>query len=119
MTAVEVMRVIASHDRGPTGPMTPEIIRARVANYFDVTVTQMLGGCRARTYAYPRAVGMWLARTMVVPRPSYPQIGLVYDKDHSTVIFACQKIQRLVDANPEFGNQLRAIVDTHIAREAA
>jgi chromosomal replication initiation ATPase DnaA len=62
-------------------------------------------------------VAMWLARTLIEPTPSYPHLGLIYgNRDHSTALCAVRKIQRLVDANPAFGDQLRAIVDTVAVR---
>ncbi len=43
---------------------------------------------------------------------SYPEIGFVFDRDHSTVIHACEKVGRKVAKEPAFASFIRAVIAT-------
>lgn len=83
-------------------PMVWEVI-IDVAAHFDLTVEALRGPSRKQALAYPRQVAMYLAHEHC--GKSYPQLAREFDRDHSTVIHAVQKIGALVDA------------DAHIARD--
>jgi chromosomal replication initiator protein len=77
----------------PTG-LTVEIIQRDVAAYFDVKLHDLKGPRRHRVVAHPRMVAMYLTRKLT--NMSYPEIGSRFGgKDHSTVISAVRKIERL------------------------
>jgi chromosomal replication initiator protein len=78
---------------GPTG-LTAEIIQRDVAAYFEVKLNDLKGPKRHRVVAHPRMVAMYLTRKLT--KLSYPEIGSRFGgKDHSTVINAVRKIERL------------------------
>jgi chromosomal replication initiator protein len=57
--------------------------------------------------AHPRMIAMYLARRLTAM--SFPEIGSRFGgKDHSTVISAVRKIERLVQSDPS----LRSVVNT-------
>jgi chromosomal replication initiator protein len=77
----------------PTG-LTVEIIQRDVAAYFDVKLHDLKGQRRHRVVAHPRMVAMYLTRKLT--NMSYPEIGSRFGgKDHSTVMSAVRKIERL------------------------
>jgi chromosomal replication initiator protein len=83
---------------GPTG-LTIETIQREVATYFDVKLHDLKGPRRHRAVAHPRMVAMYLARKLT--NMSFPEIGSRFGgKDHSTVISAVRKIERLVSEDP-------------------
>ena len=82
----------------PTG-LTIETIQREVAAYFDVKLHDLKGPKRHRAVAHPRMVAMYLARKLT--NMSYPEIGSRFGgKDHSTVISAVRKIERLCTEDP-------------------
>jgi chromosomal replication initiator protein len=82
----------------PTG-LTAEIIQRDVAAYFDVKLHDLKGPKRHRVVAHPRMVAMYLTRKLT--NMSYPEIGSRFGgKDHSTVISAVRKIERLCGEDP-------------------
>ncbi len=82
----------------PTG-LTIESIQREVAAYFDVKLHDLKGPKRHRAVAHPRMVAMYLARKLT--NMSYPEIGSRFGgKDHSTVISAVRKIERLCTEDP-------------------
>jgi len=82
----------------PTG-LTIETIQREVATYFDVKLHDLKGPKRHRAVAHPRMVAMYLARKLT--NMSFPEIGSRFGgKDHSTVISAVRKIERLCVEEP-------------------
>lgn len=73
-------------------PITTETVQRAVAEHFDVRIADLRGRSRQRQVAYPRQVGMYLCKTLI-PRLSFSEIGEAFGgKDHSTVVYACQKV---------------------------
>ncbi|HLK92597.1 MAG TPA: chromosomal replication initiator protein DnaA [Polyangia bacterium] len=90
----------------PTG-LTIEAVQREVAAYFDVKLHDLKGPKRHRAVAHPRMVAMYLARKLT--NMSYPEIGSRFGgKDHSTVISAVRKIERLCGEDPS----VRSVVST-------
>jgi len=80
-------------------PMTyPSIaaIQAAVCAHFRVTHLDLLSRRRGRAISRPRQVGMWLARH-TTPL-SLPEIGREFQRDHTTVMHAVDRIDREIAA---------------------
>src|SRR5579871_1988751 len=98
-----VSKLMAS---APSG-LTIEAVQREVAAYFDVKLHDLKGPKRHRAVAHPRMVAMYLARKLT--NMSYPEIGSRFGgKDHSTVISAVRKIERLCGEDPS----VRSVVST-------
>ncbi|MEM9049229.1 MAG: chromosomal replication initiator protein DnaA [Pseudomonadota bacterium] len=70
-----------------------EIIR-KVAEHYNVKVTDMLSARRARVVARPRQIAMFLAKQLTTK--SLPEIGRRFGgRDHSTVVHALKRIEEL------------------------
>ena len=71
-----------------------------VANYFKLTVDDLKGKKRSKDIANARQIAMYLCRTLT--EETYPRIGLEFGgRDHSTVIFAYEKISENIKSNSE------------------
>ncbi|PIE47799.1 MAG: chromosomal replication initiator protein DnaA [Gammaproteobacteria bacterium] len=69
-------------------------IRKVVAEFYDVSVKDLMGKKRTRSIARPRQIAMALARELT--GDSYPEIGQSFGgRDHSTVMHACDKVKKL------------------------
>ncbi len=78
-------------------PDLSEIVCA-VAARFEVSREQIFSRSRDRTVSLARAVAMFLVRQHCVM--SFPEIGRAFgDKNHSTVLMATQRIQRVLTAD--------------------
>ncbi|MDO8837996.1 MAG: helix-turn-helix domain-containing protein [Parvibaculum sp.] len=55
-----------------------------------LSFAMLLPQCRARRFSRPRMLAMWLARQHT--DLSLPQIGRRWERDHTTVIHACQSV---------------------------
>ncbi len=82
--------VLRASDRKVT---IDEIIR-KVADHYNLRLTDILSPRRARSVARPRQVAMFLAKTLT--SKSLPEIGRRFGgRDHTTVIHAVKKIEEL------------------------
>ena len=71
-----------------------------VAEYFFVSVSDILSSKRSKDIVYPRQVVMYLCRTLT--DVSYGVIGKSLGKrDHTTVLHGYEKIQNLIETDPK------------------
>jgi chromosomal replication initiator protein len=97
---VDLVRTALSQllpDEHRTSP--PDIIRF-VAHHYGVRVADLKGRSNRRSIALPRQVAMFLIRDIL--NLSYPEIGKVFAKHHSTVIYAVDTVQKMRQSNPDF-----------------
>lgn len=72
-----------------------ELIQKTVADYFGLKVADLKSEKRLKAFVQARQVAIWLCRDMT--SASYPDIGARFGgKDHSTVIHAAKKIDKLI-----------------------
>ena len=73
--------------------LSAEYIQEVVGKYFDVNPEDLSGAKRSNDVTMPRQIAMYLCRN--VAQMSMPQIGREFgNRDHSTVIHACNKIEK-------------------------
>ena len=88
-TAREVLKDMVREVRAR---VSLEEIQRRVAEYFQVDVTELRGVRRHRSILYPRQIAMFLCRRLT--EASLPEIGRVFGgRDHTTVLHAVEKIE--------------------------
>jgi chromosomal replication initiator protein len=88
-------------------PITIDAIMEAVAAYFKITVSDLQAKRRSQDVAMPRQIAMYMSRDLT--EASLPYIGEKFGgRDHTTVIYACQKIQADMKGN----EALRALIDT-------
>ena len=79
--------------------ITFERIQKVVAERFDVRILDIRGRSRQRQIAFPRQIAMYLCKTLI-PGMTLSEIGEVFGgKDHTTVLYACQKIKEEVEGD--------------------
>ena len=91
--------------------LTPERIVALVAERFGVKGDVLVGQRRTRAVALPRQVAMYLLRQLT--ELSLVDIGRMFGgRDHSTVIYACEKVGAMVGADEEFAERINGLIST-------
>jgi chromosomal replication initiator protein len=79
-----------------------------VASVFGITSEKLLGRDRTREAALPRQVVMYLLRQEA--NVSLPQIGqVVGGRDHTTVIYACEKVADMMERDERLRRQILQI----------
>ncbi len=81
-----------------------ENIQKTVAEYYKIKVSDLKSKRRTRSITRPRQIAMVLARELT--NQSYPEIGKAFgDRDHTTVINACKKVEALKSSNDEINEE--------------
>ena len=82
-------------------PITIELIQKVVSKHFHLDVKEMKSKKRTDAVAFPRQVAMYLARTLT--EYSTTEIGADFGgRDHTTVMYACEKIKMKLAGDPFF-----------------
>lgn len=90
------------------GAIAPDEIMSQVAGAFGVTVQNMLGADRRQEVVLPRQVAMYLLREEA--KFSLPKIGeALGGRDHTTVMYACQKVTDLLERDDKLRRQVLKI----------
>jgi len=77
---------------------TIEAIQKKVAEYFDIRVSDMMSKKRPQAISFPRQIAMYLSRGLV--GSSLPEIGEAFGgRDHTTVLHAIKVINRRMKAD--------------------
>jgi chromosomal replication initiator protein len=89
---------------------SPETIIQAVAEVFGISIEDLKGNSRRREISVARQVGMFLMRQHTAL--SLPKIGTAFGgKDHTTVIYSCEKVADLQRTDPELAQTLRQLTE--------
>jgi chromosomal replication initiator protein len=88
---------------------TPSDIIRFVAQHYGVRVADVKGRSNRRSIALPRQVAMFLIRDIL--ELSFPEIGRIFSRHHSTVMYAVDNVQKLRQSNPDFDATLTSFRD--------
>lgn len=90
-----------SNSTSSTGKLTTEKIKKTVAEYYNLTMPQLVGKSRMSNITMARHISMYLIRDLL--NLSFIKIGEEFGgRDHSTVMSACEKVQKLVAKDPAY-----------------
>ena len=70
--------------------ITCDAIKQAVADYYGISAAELTAKRRSREIVIPRQVAMFLAREMT--DLSLTQLGAAFQRDHSTILHACDKV---------------------------
>jgi len=103
--AKKVLQSSVSHS---SSSISVDEITKAVSNYFKIKISDIKGKRRTRAIAWARQISMYLSRELT--DSSYPEIGQrMGGKDHSTVMYACDKVKDLIEKDPDIAHQIEAI----------
>jgi len=85
--------------------VTIEEIQRKVAEHYNIRLSDMIGPKRLRAVARPRQVAMYLAKQLT-PR-SLPEIGRRFGgRDHTTIMHGVRKIEELMATDSQLADDL-------------
>jgi chromosomal replication initiator protein len=79
-----------------------------VAEFYDIKPSDLINRSRKKELVYPRQISMYLIREEL--NGSYPYIGeKLGGRDHTTVMYAYQKISKQVENNESLQHEINLI----------
>jgi len=79
-----------------------------ICEFFDISLSNLVGPCREKKLVGPRQITMYLLREEL--NFSYPGIGAeLGGRDHTTAMHACEKIKKEVDNNEQLRQDINFI----------
>ena len=88
--------------------VTVEEIQRKVAEHYNIRLSDMIGPKRLRTIARPRQVAMYLAKQMTTR--SLPDIGRRFGgRDHTTIMHGVRKVEELRSNDTQLAEDLELL----------
>jgi chromosomal replication initiator protein len=92
----------------PDGKITIATIQKRVAEFYDISLEEMIGKKRSHNLVLPRQIAMRLSQ--IFTDTSLSQIGKKFGgRDHTTVMHACEKINKMLKKDSNFADEFSRI----------
>jgi chromosomal replication initiator protein len=96
--------ILRSSDR----KLTIEEIQRKVAEHYNIRLSDMIGPKRLRTIARPRQVAMYLSKHLTLR--SLPEIGRRFGgRDHTTIMHGVRKIEELMQTDSQLADDLQLL----------
>lgn len=90
-----------------TGAPLVDLIKREVCEHFGIPEIEMVSARRARAYAWPRQMAMGIA--VELTPLSFPQIGRLFRRDHTTVMYALSQHRDRQASDAEWAADVAAI----------
>lgn len=88
--------------------VTVEEIQRKVSEHYNIRLSDLIGPKRVRTYARPRQIAMYLAKSMT--SRSLPEIGRRFGgRDHTTVMHGVKRIEELRNKDSQIADDLEML----------
>jgi chromosomal replication initiator protein len=111
VTAEMVEEMLQHYVHAEPDVTTPERILNTVAVDFGIKADALIGRRRTQSIVQPRQVAMYLLRQLT--ELSLVEIGMLFGgRDHTTVMYACDRIGERVAADSSFAEKINGLIST-------
>ncbi|AIN93722.1 chromosomal replication initiator protein DnaA [Treponema putidum] len=108
-TAKNVLRDIFGSTRQRN--VTIDLIQKTVADYFSISISDIKGKKRTKSFSFPRQIAMFLCREMT--ECSTTELGNDFGgRDHTTILHGCNKIEEQITADPSIEKVIHELMNT-------
>ena len=110
LTLDQAKNILASIVSAKKKAVTLSKIAESVANFYSITMEDLLKQSRRKEYVKPRQTAMYLARKEL--GSSFPSIGEFFGgRDHTTVMHGVEKVEKAVTANDDIKQEMELILE--------
>lgn len=110
LTLDQAKNILASIVNAKKKAVTLSKIAESVANFYSITMEDLLKQSRRKEYVKPRQTAMYLARKEL--GSSFPSIGEFFGgRDHTTVMHGVEKVEKAVTANEGIKQEMELILE--------
>ncbi len=89
--------------------ITVKSIQKTIADKYGTTVKKLKSKDNSHAVAMPRHIAMYLSRELT--NQSFPDIGKKFGKDHSSVVYACNKVKKLTEERSDFKKEINNLIE--------
>ena len=108
ITVETAQKVLQDLLKSSNKKITIEEIQKKVADHYNIRLTDMHSPRRSRSVARPRQIAMYLAK--FITSRSLPEIGRKFGgRDHTTVMHAVKKIEELKQEDTSFNEDIELL----------
>ena len=91
--------------------VTIDEIQKIVSKHFSISLNELKGSKKFKKFAFPRQIAMYLSKK--ITSMSFPDIANKFGgKDHSTIIYACKKINAAKDVDINLKNTIESLINS-------
>ncbi|MDP2234301.1 MAG: helix-turn-helix domain-containing protein, partial [Actinomycetota bacterium] len=91
-------------------PISIATIQREACKFYGISQAELVGNKRSQNIVYPRQIAMYLSRELT--DLSLPRIGSEFGgRDHTTVMHAKAKIEKLMNAERDVYNQIQTLTN--------
>jgi len=109
MTVALARELLTSQPAKPARVISVPQIQETIAEHFGLKLSDLISKKRSRSIAFPRQIGMYLARRLT--NLSLGEIGKLFGgRDHTTVLYACEKIEKQRDGDAALGETIDDLI---------
>jgi chromosomal replication initiator protein len=91
--------------------VTIDVIQKKVADYYNLKLTELKSRNNSKSVAMPRQIAMYLCKSLT--HASLPEIGRSFGgKHHSTVIHSIRKVEELRKKDQDFNTLIGSIQES-------
>ncbi|WP_237559927.1 DnaA ATPase domain-containing protein [Desulfohalovibrio reitneri] len=113
----DFQHVLSHTEEKPQPALSPDLIIDIVSSHFGLQPKDLKGSQRRHEIVRARQMAMFLCREML--GSSYPALGRIFGgKDHSTALYAVNKIKKIQKVNKETKNVLKTLKQKCLSSEA-
>jgi chromosomal replication initiator protein len=107
---VENLMPVLSATASEKVEVSPETVLKVISEVFNISEDDLKSSSRKREISLARQIGMYLMRQHT--SLSLPKIGAIFGgKDHTTVIYSCDKITKQIKKDPSLNQTVRDVSD--------
>ncbi len=105
----QVLEGFVNADVEKRNRVSGRVIRDLISSQFRISVDELTSRSRKRVVSYPRQIAMYLTRKYT--KESLADIGGLYNRDHSTVLYAVKVINRDISRKVSVRQQVEMLTD--------
>lgn len=104
-----VMEILSEYSKMSENEITPENIIETCSKFYGVKKEDIYSDKRTKTIALARQVSMYIIKELT--NYSYPKIGSVIGKDHSTIIYAIKTVTNMMENDEAFKFNVEGLIN--------
>ena len=108
ITLETVMKVLKDYSNDGKSILTPEYIVECCARFYSISPEKFYSTSQKKDVSFARQVSFYLCKEIL--DISLQKIGQVYGRDHSTVLYGIQKIERSMKTDPALRSDIEMLI---------